>query len=137
VGWVIILLYSQYFHPIIWQAIPISLSLALIDPGHNLTNAMQVWNWGMMGVLTLSIVAQVVVAIRPKFSNSPLSLWHGALYCLLSPFYFWFRSLVALVAFYNHICGSRTWHVTRRSRRKAARLTIQTQPEEPYPVRSR
>lgn len=137
VGWVIILLYSQYFHPIIWQAIPISLSLALIDPGHNLTDAMETWNWSMMGILTLSIVAQVVVAIRPKFSNSPLSLWHGALYCLLSPFYFWFRSLVALVAFYNHLCGSRTWHVTRRTRRKATRLTIQPQPEEPYPVRSR
>jgi len=136
VGWLIMLLYSQYFHPIIWQAIPIALSLALMDPERSFTLTMQVWNWSMMGLLTLSIVIQVWVAIRPRFSDASLSLTHGVIYCLLSPFYFWFRSLVALVAFYNHLSGSRTWHITRRSRRKAT-LALQTQGKKPYPARSR
>jgi len=136
-GWLLMLFYSQYFHPIIWQAIPISLSLALADPTRSLTLTLEDWNWGMMGFLTLSMVVQVLVALRPQTADSPLSLVHGAAYCLLSPFYFWFRGLIALVAFYNHLCGSRTWHITRRSRRKVSPLALSSAPKKPYPVRSR
>ena len=115
--WLIMLLYSLYFHTLIWQAIPISLSFALVDPGRDL--GLETWNFVLMGVLILSMVVQVIVAIRPRSPGTPLSWGDGATFCLLSPLYFWFKSAIALVAFYNHLCGSRTWHVTQRTRVKS------------------
>lgn len=114
--WIVILLYSLYFHTIVWQIIPISLSLTLMSPGRDL--ALEICNLILMGLLTLSMVAQVVVAMRPNLSHKMLSWSHGLLFCFLSPLYFWFKSVIALVSFYNHLSGQRTWHVTQRSRSK-------------------
>jgi len=117
--WTLMLLYSLYFHTLVWQAFPLSVSLALVDP--NRDPVLEVWNMVLIGILLLSMVVQVVLAIHPRHLGSPLSWRHGIIFCLLSPLYFWFKSAIALVAFYNHLCGSRTWHVTRRTRRKSKR----------------
>lgn len=115
--WGIMLLYSQYFYPLIWQVIPVSLSVALVDPNRDFW--MEAWNLGLMGILNVSIMAQVFVAIRLKPSISGYSWSYGLMYCLMSPLYFWFKVLIALSAGYNHLCGDRVWHVTQRTQRPA------------------
>jgi cellulose synthase/poly-beta-1,6-N-acetylglucosamine synthase-like glycosyltransferase len=113
--WVIMLLYSLYFHPIIWQIVPLSLSLFLVSPAHN--TAPGIWNLAATNVLILSMVVQVVVATR-VLPAERLSWQHGLRFCLLSPLYFWLKSSIVIAAFYNYLCGSRTWHVTCRSKPK-------------------
>jgi cellulose synthase/poly-beta-1,6-N-acetylglucosamine synthase-like glycosyltransferase len=113
--WSILLLYSLYFYPIIWQIIPFYLSLLLVNPSHDLTP--EIWNLAATNVLIFTVVTQVIVATR-ILPAGRLSWQHGLRFCLFSPLYFWLKSAIALVAFYNHYCGSRTWHVTSRSKPK-------------------
>ncbi len=116
--WLLMLLFSQCFYPLVWQVVPMVLSthISLFYRDLKFENL----NLLMMGLLIVSTILQVALAmrLRPLYSN--YSRRHGVLYCLLSPIYFWFKVLIGMAALYNHLCGSRVWHVTARNRRTAS-----------------
>ena len=111
--WGIMLVYSLCFHPLIWQMVPLSLSLLLCSPEQTFT--LERWNLIIFSALLLSMGLQVIVAMC-LLPTKYLSWQHGIRFCLFSTFYFWFKSAIAIVAFHNHLCGCRTWHVTGRTR---------------------
>lgn len=115
-SWVLMLLFSQYFYPLVWQVIPMALSLHLRATDRDLN--FEALNFTLMALLTLSIVLQVMVALRLRPTQASYSLRQGLWYCLLSPLYFWLKTLIGMVALYNHLCGSRAWHVTARTKQK-------------------
>jgi hypothetical protein len=75
-------------------------------------------NLVLMGLLTLSVVLQVAVAMVLRPPGSTYTRRHGILYCLLSPVYFWLKVLIGMVAVVNHLSGSRVWYVTARTKSK-------------------
>ncbi|MGF1569312.1 MAG: glycosyltransferase family 2 protein [Nodosilinea sp.] len=120
--WVMMLLFSQGFYPLVWQVVPMLLSIHVSGVDRDLH--FETLNLTMMGLLTLSVVIQVVVAMRLRPANSSYSRRHGGLYCLLSPVYFWLKTLIGLVALYNHLCGSRAWHVTARTKHRPKKWVL-------------
>jgi cellulose synthase/poly-beta-1,6-N-acetylglucosamine synthase-like glycosyltransferase len=134
--WLMMLLFSQGFYPLVWQVVPMMLSihLSISDRDLNFENL----NLAMMGLLTLSIMVQVVLAMQLRPVHSTYSRRHGVLYCVLSPLYFWFKVLIGVVALYNHLCGSRVWHVTARTPSSPAALSLGLKKvKQPYPVKGR
>ncbi len=92
-------------------------------------------NLVMMALLSLSTVLQVNLAMRLRPQECNYSRRHGWLYCLLSPAYFWLKVMVGMVALYNHLSGSRVWHVTARPSDTLA-LSLPSS-KHSYPVKSR
>lgn len=115
--WLIMLLYSEGFHPLALQIIPITLSLSLSD--RVMSEAMFHFTLASTLFTLVSGFYQVFAAMR--FSNPliPLPRSYFLLYCLLSPVYFWFKSLIAVIALSYHLGGRREWHVTRRAAQKS------------------
>jgi cellulose synthase/poly-beta-1,6-N-acetylglucosamine synthase-like glycosyltransferase len=111
--WLMMLLFSQGFYPLVWQVIPMMLSMQFSMADRDLIFADL--NLLMMSLLTFSIMLQVALAMRLRPEHCSYSRRHGVLYCLFSPVYFWLKVLIGMVALYNHLCGSRIWHVTARS----------------------
>lgn len=131
--WLMMLLFSQCFYPLVWQVIPMMLSIYLSSSDRDLT--FENLNLMMMGLLTLSVMVQVALAMRLRPHYSTYSRRHGVLYCVLSPLYFWLKVLIGMVSFYNHLCGCRVWHVTARSQCSSALKLGEA--KQPYPLRSR
>ncbi len=130
--WLLMLLFSQCFYPLVWQVIPIMIGVHWSLGDRDL--AFENLNLAMMGLLTFSTLLQVALAIRLRPRQCNYSRRHGLLYCLLSPVYFWFKVLIGMVAIYNHLSGSRIWHVTARP---ATTLALGLEPSErPYPLKS-
>ncbi|HSM82172.1 MAG TPA: glycosyltransferase family 2 protein [Nodosilinea sp.] len=117
--WVMMLLFSQGFYPLVWQVIPMLLSIHLSGSSRDLN--FENLNLVLMALLTLSAMLQVAVAMQLRPAHSAYSLRHGLLYCLLSPVFFWLKVLIGMVALVNHLCGSRVWHVTARTKSKRNR----------------
>ncbi|MBD0334539.1 MAG: glycosyltransferase family 2 protein [Cyanobacteria bacterium Co-bin13] len=115
--WLIMLLYSEGFHPLALQIIPITLSLSLAG----LVMSETMFRFTLISTLLtlLSGFLQVFAAMRSRRRVLPLPPTYFLLYGLLSPIYFWFKSLVAVVALSYHLGGRREWHVTRRVNQKA------------------
>ncbi len=111
--WLMMLLFSQGFYPLVWQVIPMTLSIYLSVSNRDI--AFENLNMIMMGLLTLSVMLQVMLAMQLRPEHCSYSRRHGVLYCILSPIYFWLKILIGMVALYNHLCGSRVWHVTARN----------------------
>ncbi len=120
--WALMLLFSQCFYPLVWQVVPMLLSIFVSD--HDRDLEFETLNLVLMGLLTVSVVLQVAVAMGQRPAGSTYTRRHGLLYCLLSPVYFWLKVLVGMVALVNHLCGSRVWHVTARSKRKPKRWRV-------------
>lgn len=120
--WALMLLFSQGFYALVWQVVPMLLSIYLShrDRDFNFENL----NLVLMGLLTLSVVLQVVVAMGLRPAASTYTRRHGVLYCLLSPIYFWLKALIGMVALINHFSGSRVWHVTARTKSKPHRWMV-------------
>ncbi|WOD40815.1 glycosyltransferase [Nodosilinea sp. E11] len=114
--WALMLLFSQGFYPLVWQVVPMLLSIYISDRDRDLN--FETLNLVLMGLLTLSVVLQVAVAMVLRPEASTYTRRHGLLYCLLSPVYFWLKALIGMVALVNHLSGSRVWHVTARTKRK-------------------
>ncbi|MFZ4641029.1 MAG: glycosyltransferase family 2 protein [Nodosilinea sp.] len=134
--WVLMLLFSQCFYPLVWQVVPMMLSINLSHVSRDLT--FEHLNLAMMGLLTLSTMFQVALAVKLRPDDCNYSRRHGVLYCVLSPVYFWLKVLIGIVAFYNHLCGSRVWHVTARTQMSPQQLNLALKPREKrYPVKSR
>ena len=114
--WLLMLLFSQCFYPLVWQVVPMLLSIFVSD--HDRDLEFETLNLVLMGLLTVSVVLQVVVAMGLRPAGSTYTRRHGLLYCLLSPVYFWLKVLIGMVAMVNHLCGSRVWHVTARTKSK-------------------
>jgi hypothetical protein len=120
--WMMMLLFSQGFYPLVWQVVPMLLSIYISDRERDLY--FETLNLVLMGLLTLSVVLQVAVAMALRHPTSSYTLRHGLLYCLLSPVYFWLKALIGMVAVVNHLCGSRVWHVTARTKSKPHRWIV-------------
>ncbi|WP_017297250.1 glycosyltransferase family 2 protein [Nodosilinea nodulosa] len=120
--WVLMLLFSQGFYPLVWQIVPMLLSISLSHSDRDFK--FETLNLLLMGLLTLSIVLQVVVAMGLRPAASTYTRRHGVLYCLLSPIYFWLKALIGMVAVVNHLSGSRVWHVTARTKSKPNRWMV-------------
>lgn len=134
--WVLMLLFSQCFYPLVWQVVPMIVSTNFINAHRDL--AFEHLNLVMMGLLTLSTVFQVALAVKLRPQDCNYSRRHGVLYCLLSPVYFWLKVLIGMVAFYNHLCGSRVWHVTARTQMSPQQLNLALKPRaKSYPLKSR
>ncbi|NJL46302.1 MAG: glycosyltransferase family 2 protein [Leptolyngbyaceae cyanobacterium SM2_5_2] len=120
--WLLMLLFSQCFYPLVWQVVPMVLSthISLFYRDLKFENL----NLLMMGLLIISTVLQVALAMGLRPLDSNYSRRHGLLYCLLSPVYFWFKVVIGMAAFYNHLCGSRVWHVTARTRHSTQPLAL-------------
>jgi membrane-bound metal-dependent hydrolase YbcI (DUF457 family) len=116
------LLFSQGFYPLVWQVVPMLLSIYLSRSTRDLN--FENLNLLLMGLLTLSVVLQVAVAMGLRPAASTYTRRHGVLYCLLSPIYFWLKALIGMVAVVNHFSGSRVWHVTARTKRKPNRWMV-------------
>lgn len=114
--WLIMLLYSEAFHPLALQIIPMTFSLSLAG----LAMSTSLFKFTLMStVFTLfSGFYQVFAAMRFRNPVIAFPTSYFVLYSLLSPFYFWFKSLVAVVALSYHLGGRREWHVTRRVAQK-------------------
>jgi cellulose synthase/poly-beta-1,6-N-acetylglucosamine synthase-like glycosyltransferase len=115
--WLVMLLYSEGFHPLALQIIPITLSLSMA--GLVMSEAMFRFTLVSTLLTLLSGFLQVFAAMRSRQRVLPLPPTYFLLYGLLSPLYFWFKSLVAVVALSCHLGGRREWHVTRRVNQKA------------------
>ncbi|MBD2259232.1 glycosyltransferase family 2 protein [Pseudanabaena sp. FACHB-2040] len=115
--WLVMLLYSEGFHPLALQIIPIALSLSM----SGLVMSETMFRFTLISTLLtlLSGFLQLFVAMRSRQQVLPLPPAYFLLYGLLSPIYFWFKSLVAVVALSYHLGGRREWHVTRRVNQKA------------------
>jgi len=120
--WLLMLLFSQGFYPLVWQVVPMLLSIHLSRSHRDLN--FETLNLVLMGLLTLSVVLQVAVAIGLRPTVSAYTRRHGVLYCLLSPVYFWLKALIGMVAIVNHFSGSRVWHVTARTKSKPNRWMV-------------
>ncbi|MFQ4138414.1 glycosyltransferase family 2 protein [Nodosilinea sp. PGN35] len=120
--WLLMLLFSQGFYPLVWQVVPMLLSIHLSQRDRDLN--FETLNLVLMGLLTLSVVLQVAVAMVLRPAASTYTRRHGVLYCLLSPVYFWLKALIGVVAVVNHLCGSRVWHVTARTKSKPNRWMV-------------
>lgn len=131
--WMLMLIFSQCFYPLVWQAVPMMIGIHWSGSDRDL--AFENLNLAMMVLLSFSTVLQVNLAIRLRPQECNYSRRHGWLYCLLSPAYFWLKVIVGMVAIYNHLSGSRVWHVTARPSDTLA-LSLQSS-EHPYPVKSR
>ncbi|MEB3289327.1 MAG: hypothetical protein VKI82_05395 [Leptolyngbya sp.] len=107
------LLFSQGFYLLVWQVVPMMFSIHFSRSDRDL--AFENVNLAMMGLLALSTLLQVALAMGYRPAYSTYTRRHGFLYCLLSPIYFWFKVAIGMVALYNHLCGSRVWHVTART----------------------
>ncbi|PZO42979.1 MAG: glycosyl transferase [Shackletoniella antarctica] len=117
--WLLMLLFSQCFYPLVWQVVPMLLSIFVSDHDRDLD--FETLNLVLMGLLTVSVVLQVAVAMGLRPAGSTYTRRHGLMYCLLSPVYFWLKVLIGMVAVVNHLCGSRVWHVTARTKSKPKR----------------
>ncbi|HEY9738829.1 MAG TPA: hypothetical protein V6D06_21190, partial [Trichocoleus sp.] len=104
------------FHPLALQVIPITLSLSFSD----LVMSTTLFKFTLISTLftLLSGFYQVFAAMRFRNPVITLPTSYFVLYCVLSPLYFWFKSLVAVVALSYHLGGRREWHVTRRANQK-------------------
>lgn len=134
--WLMMLLFSQGFYPLVWQVIPMMLSihLSISDRDLNFENL----NLMMMALLTLSVMLQVALAMRLRPEHCSYTRRHGVLYCMLSPLYFWLKVLIGMVALFNHLCGSRIWHVTARGEQGTPRVALGLEgTKKSYPVKSR
>ncbi|MBE9139603.1 glycosyltransferase family 2 protein [Nodosilinea sp. LEGE 07088] len=120
--WVLMLLFSQFFYPLVWQVVPMLLSIHLSSSNRDLN--FETLNLVLMGLLTLSALLQVAVAMMLRPEGSIYTRRHGVLYCFLSPIYFWFKALIGMVAVVNHLSGSRVWHVTARTKSKPNRWMV-------------
>ena len=120
--WLLLLLFSQCFYPLVWQVVPMLLSIFVSDRDRDLE--FETLNLVLMGLLTASVVLQVAVAMGQRPAGSTYTRRHGLLYCLLSPIYFWLKVLIGMVAVVNHLCGSRVWHVTARTKSKPKRWRV-------------
>lgn len=127
------LLFSQGFYPLVWQVVPMILSIhfSLSDRDLNFENL----NLVMMALFTASIMLQVALALALRPAQSLYSWRHGVLYCLLSPVYFWFKVLIGMVATYNHLAGSRVWHVTARTPQTGQLALGLRKAQQPYSVK--
>lgn len=131
--WLFMLLFSQGFYPLVWQVVPMILSIhfSLSDRDLNFENL----NLVMMALFTASIMLQVALALALRPAQSLYSWRHGVLYCLLSPVYFWFKVLIGMVATYNHLAGSRVWHVTARTPQTGQLALGLRKAQQPYSVK--
>ncbi|MGB6016025.1 MAG: glycosyltransferase, partial [Nodosilinea sp.] len=120
--WALMLLFGQGFYLLVWQVVPMLFSIYLSRSSRDLN--FENLNLVLMGLLTLSIVLQVAVAMGLRPTASTYTRRHGVLYCLLSPIYFWLKALIGMVAVVNHFSGSRVWHVTARTKRKPNRWIV-------------
>jgi cellulose synthase/poly-beta-1,6-N-acetylglucosamine synthase-like glycosyltransferase len=120
--WVLMMLFSQGFYALVWQVVPILLSIYISDRDRDL--GFETLNLVLMGLLTFSMVLQVAVAIRLRSPIATCTQRHGLLYCLLSPIYFWLKALIGVVAVVNHLSGSRVWHVTARTKTKPKKWRV-------------
>jgi cellulose synthase/poly-beta-1,6-N-acetylglucosamine synthase-like glycosyltransferase len=130
--WLLMLLFSQGFYLLVWQVVPMMFSIHFGLSKRDMV--FEHLNLIMMGLLALSTLLQVALAMRCRPSYSTYSRRHGLFYCLLSPAYFWFKVAVGMVAFYNHLCGSRVWHVTARTPHNSVKWA---QNRAPAPVKTR
>lgn len=130
--WLLMLLFSQGFYLLVWQVVPMMLSIhfSLSDRDLMFENI----NLAMMWLLALSTLLQVALAMRYRPTYSTYSRRHGFFYCLLSPVYFWFKVAIGMVALYNHLCGSRVWHVTARTPHRSVKWS---QAQAPAPAKTR
>lgn len=134
--WLLMLLFSQGFYPLVWQVIPMMLSIHFSISDRDLT--FEHLNLVMMGLLTVSVMLQVALAMKLRPEHCAYSRRHGVLYCILSPVYFWLKVLIGMVALYNHLCGSRVWHVTARTPTLPTKGAFGFKlPKKAYPVKSR
>ena len=134
--WLLMLLFSQGFYPLVWQVIPVTLGIYLSSSVHNL--AFENLNLILMGLLTVSAMLQVILAMRLRPEYCAYSRRHGLLYCALSPIYFWLKVLIGMVAMYNHLSGQRVWHVTARSQPAVTQLPMGLKrAKKTVPARSR
>lgn len=134
--WLMMLVFSQGFYPLVWQVVPMMLSIHFSSSDRDI--AFENWNLMMMGLLTLSVMLQVALAMRLRPEHCSYSRRHGVLYCILSPVYFWLKVLIGMVALYNHLCGSRVWHVTARTRRLSPERSLAIKgAKQAYSVKSR
>ncbi|MGB3200995.1 MAG: glycosyltransferase family 2 protein [Nodosilinea sp.] len=120
--WALMLLFSQGFYLLVWQVVPMLLSIYLSRSSRDLN--FENLNLVLMGLLTLSVMLQVAVAMGLRPADSTYTRRHGVLYCLLSPTYFWLKALIGMVAVVNHCSGSRVWHVTARTKSKPNRWMV-------------
>ncbi|WP_052051068.1 glycosyltransferase family 2 protein [Leptolyngbya sp. KIOST-1] len=120
--WTLMLLFSQGFYALVWQVVPMLLSIYLSDRDRDLN--FENLNLVLMGLLTLSVLLQVAVAMELRPTACTYTRRHGVLYCLLSPIYFWLKALIGMVAVVNHLSGSRVWHVTARTKSKPNRWML-------------
>ncbi|QQE66730.1 hypothetical protein GFS31_34310 [Leptolyngbya sp. BL0902] len=117
--WLLMLLFSQGFYLLVWQVVPMMLSIHFSTSDRDLV--FENVNLAMMGLLALSTLLQVALAMGYRPAYSTYSRRHGFFYCLLSPVYFWFKVAIGMVALYNHLCGSRVWHVTARTAHRSVK----------------
>jgi cellulose synthase/poly-beta-1,6-N-acetylglucosamine synthase-like glycosyltransferase len=120
--WVLMLIFSQFFYPLVWQVVPMLISIHVSRSDRDLN--FETLNLVLMGLLTLSALLQVAVAMLLRPEGSVYTRRHGVLYCLLSPIYFWLKALIGMVAVVNHLSGSRVWHVTARTKSKPNRWRV-------------
>ncbi|MFH7243981.1 MAG: glycosyltransferase [Spirulina sp.] len=130
--WLLMLLFSQGFYLLVWQVVPMMFSIHLSISDRDVV--FENLNLAMMGLLALSTLLQVALAMRFRPASSSYSRRHGLFYCLLSPVYFWFKVAIGMVALYNHLCGSRVWHVTARTPRRPVKWSPN---QSPAPVKTR
>ncbi|MEY3296979.1 MAG: hypothetical protein RLZZ597_239 [Cyanobacteriota bacterium] len=130
--WLLMLLFSQGFYVLVWQVVPMMLSIHFSISERDLV--FENLNLAMMGLLALSTLLQVALALHHRPTYSTYSRRHGFFYCLFSPIYFWLKVAIGMVAVYNHLCGSRVWHVTART---SAPRRHETWTQPPAPVKTR
>ncbi len=111
--WTMLLVFSATFHFVALQTFPILLSLSLSQTDMPEIDPVYFW---ITTVLTLmSGPTQAIAAWIVRHRENPQPSWAYLVYCVFIPFYCVFKSMIAIIAVYDHLLGNTEWVVTKRN----------------------
>lgn len=125
--WAIMLLYSSVFHVLAVQVFALMINSALFPTV--LPTWLVTYNF-VVGLLSLLCNHYQAAIAHAYISPRRYWRWDILAYTLTSPFFFLFKTLIALVSLYNCFVGKREWIVTRRHGAQALSEMVRVAPQE-------
>jgi cellulose synthase/poly-beta-1,6-N-acetylglucosamine synthase-like glycosyltransferase len=118
--WTMLLVFSAAFHFVALQVFPILLSLSM--SGVEAPELDPAYFWVTTVLTLLSGPTQALAAWVVRYKGNPQPFWAYLGYCFFIPFYCVFKSMIAIIAIYDHISGNTEWVVTKRAMKEEVPL---------------
>ena len=118
--WTMLLVFSAAFHFVALQVFPILFSLSL--SGAQAPDLDPIYYWVTTVLTLLSGPTQAIAAWIVRYKGNPQPFWAYLGYCFFIPFYCVFKSMIAIIAIYDHLLGNTEWVVTKRNLKEESSL---------------